>query len=268
MASLDILIPTYRRPAALASLLTSLCAQTYTSFRVVVSDQTEDFDVACAGEVLAAQRVLQLHGNEVCIEKHLPRRGLAEQRQFLLDQARCRYALFLDDDLILEPWVVRLMVNTIERERCGFVGCAPIGLSYIDDRRPDEQAIDFWDGLVQPEDVRPNTPAWERYRLHNAANPLHVQQALDMRPERPRAYHVAWVGACVLYDTAALRGSGGFSFWDALPPEHSGEDVLAQLRVMARYGGCGVLPSGVYHQELPTTIIDRTVDAARQFLSQ
>ena len=39
---IDILIPTYRRPAALAVTLTSLCAQTYRGFRVVVSDQTED----------------------------------------------------------------------------------------------------------------------------------------------------------------------------------------------------------------------------------
>ena len=33
--------------------------------------------------------------------------------------------------------------------------------------------------------------------------------------------------------------------------------------VMARYGGCGLIPSGVYHQELPTTVEDRRVDAPR-----
>jgi GT2 family glycosyltransferase len=266
VAGLDILIPTYRRPAALASLLTSLCAQTFTDFDVLASDQTEDCDVACAGEVVTARRVLELHGNQVCIEKHLPRRGLAEQRQFLLDHARCRYALFLDDDLVLEPWVVRLMVETMERERCGFVGCAPIGLSYVDDVRPQQQGIEFWDGPVEPESVGPETTAWQRYLAHNAANPLHIQRAVGASPEHPRTYRVAWVGACVLYDVEALRDCGGFSFWDALPREHSGEDVLAQLRVMARYGGCGVLPSGVYHQELPTTIADRTVDAARTLL--
>jgi len=30
---------------------------------------------------------------------------------------------------------------------------------------------------------------------------------------------------------------------------------------MARCGGCAILPSGVYHQELPTTIADRSVNA-------
>ena len=65
----------------------------------------------------------------------------------------------------------------------------------------------------------------------------------------------------MLFDRQKLLDVGGFSFWRDLPPEHAGEDVLAQLRVMARYGGCGVMPSGVYHQELPTTVTDRRVDA-------
>jgi len=26
---------------------------------------------------------------------------------------------------------------------------------------------------------------------------------------------------------------------------------------MQRYGGCGLIPAGIYHQELPTTIFDR-----------
>ena len=41
----------------------------------------------------------------------------------------------------------------------------------------------------------------------------------------------------------------------------AGEDVLAQLRVMARRGGCAVMPSEACHQELETTVPDRTVDA-------
>ena len=51
-----------------------------------------------------------------------------------------------------------------------------------------------------------------------------------------RLYKVAWVGACVLYDRAALLACGGFDFWPELPPEHVGEDVVAQLRVMERFG--------------------------------
>ena len=190
--TVDILIPTYSRPAALAVTLTSLIAQTYREFRVVISDQTEDSNPVESGEVQAVLRVLSLHGHEVEVHKHLPRRGIAEQRQFLLEQATAPYALFLDDDLILEPFVVENMLTAIKEERCGFVGSAVIGLSFIDDIRPHEQKIEFWDGPVQPEMVKSGTPQWERWRLHNAANIYHIQQRLGLTPERQHKYRIAW----------------------------------------------------------------------------
>ena len=263
MPAVDVLIPTFGRPAALAVTLTGLSAQQFQDFRVVVSDQTENGSALDAGEVQAAMRVLRLHGCQVEFHRHLPRRGIAENRQFLLDQAQAPYVLFLDDDLILEPLVVGLLHQTIRREACGFVGSPMIGLSFAEDIRPEQQAIELWDGPVQPEMVLPGTDTWERWRLHNAANPLHVQQRLGLTPERPATYRVAWIAACVLYDAARLREVGGFEFWTELPTEHCGEDVLVQLRLMQRFGGCGVLPSGVYHQELPTTITDRRFAADR-----
>ena len=96
-----------------------------------------------------------------------------------------------------------------------------------------------------------------------AAGGAHARAALGATDAAPVVYKVAWVGGCVLYDVAKLRDAGGFSFWTELPEQHCGEDVLAQLRVMERYGGCGVLPSGAYHQQLPTTVEDRTYDAPR-----
>lgn len=260
MPSLDVLIPTYQRPAALAVTLAGLASQQLAGSRVVVSDQSESPAVE-SGEVAAMFRILRAHGHEVEVHRHLPRRGLAEQRQFLLDQARAPLALFLDDDIFLEPWTLGLLVSSIERERCGFVGMAPIGLSFARDVRPHEEQIEFWEDGVSPERVEPGGPEWTRHKLHNAANVWHLQRRLGVTPERPRAYKVAWVGGCVLYDVAALQEAGGFMFWRQLPIAHAGEDVLAQLRVMARKGGCGVLPSGAYHQELPTTVDDRTVDA-------
>jgi glycosyltransferase involved in cell wall biosynthesis len=261
MPILDILIPTYCRPVALAVTLTSLIGQTFTDFRLVISDQTEDSNPAETAEVKTALRVLQAQGHPVEVYKHLPRRGMAEQRQFLLDQASAPYVLFIDDDLILEPFVVGKMAEVLQEENCGFVGSAVIGLSYINDHRPHQQAIELWEGPVQPEVVRPGTPQWERYTLHNAANLYHVQQQLGFTPDKPGKYRVAWVGGCAMYDTAKLRAVGGFNFWRDLPSAHCGEDVLAQQRVMARYGGCGLIPSGVYHQELPTTLPERSFNA-------
>jgi GT2 family glycosyltransferase len=259
--TIDVLIPTYDRPAALAVTLTSLIAQTNRDFRLVISDQTENEDVIAAGEVRAVLRVLTAHGHPLEVYKNLPRRGMAEQRQFLLNHTRAPYTLFIDDDLILEPYVIQMMLKVIKEESCGFVGSAAIGLSSIDDVRPHEQAIELWEEPVRPEVVRPRTPEWERHKLHNAANLYHAQRGLRLTPESPRKYRVAWVGACALYDTAKLRSVGGFTFWKELPVRHCGEDVLVQLRLMARYGGCGVIPSGVYHQELQTTVPDRGVNA-------
>ncbi|WP_219898650.1 hypothetical protein [Phormidesmis priestleyi] len=36
---------------------------------------------------------------------------------------------------------------------------------------------------------------------------------MGLTPERSRKYRVAWVGGCVMYDTAKLRTVGGFRFW-------------------------------------------------------
>lgn len=260
---LDVLIPTYCRSAALAVTLATLAFQTHDDFRVIVSDQSDTVEAVESREVAASSRLLRLHGHDVQIVSHLPRRGLAEQRQFLLDQATAPYAVFLDDDLMLERDVLTRMERAITEERCGFVGCAVVGLSYLSDVRPHEQDIEFWTDRVEPEVVLPGTPAWNRHRVHNAANLHHVASHLHLQPGEQRKYRVAWVGGCVMYDTAALRSVGGFGFWTELPAEHAGEDVLAQLRVMARYGGCGLLPSGVYHQELPTTVSDRRIDAPK-----
>lgn len=262
-AEMDVLVPTCNRPCALAVTLASLIAQRWRRFRVVISDQTEHADPLESGEVAAVLRVLAARGHEIERHKHLPRRGMAEQRRFLLSRVRAPYALFLDDDLILEPFVLQLMHDTLRTQSCGFVGCAPIGLSFAEDVRPQEQAIEFWHERVMPETVLPSSPAWQRHRLHNAANLFHVQRRLQVTPAQPRFYRVAWVGGCVLYDAQKLRASGGFDFWEQLPRDHAGEDVLAQIRVMARFGGCGVLPSGVYHQELPTTLRERAVDAPK-----
>jgi glycosyltransferase involved in cell wall biosynthesis len=259
----DVLIPTCNRPHALAVTLASLAGQTMAGLRILVSDQSDSDDALQQPEVLAVLRFTRATGRPVQAWRHLPRRGMAEQRAFLLARVEAPYCLFLDDDVLLESDLIERMHRTIADQQCGFVGSALHGLSYIDSVRPHQQAIEFWDAGVKPELVAPNTPAWQRYQLHNAANLFHVQQKLGLTKERTRPYRVAWVGGCVLFDTAKLREAGGFDFWHELPSEHCGEDVLAQLQVMERFGGCGIIPSGAYHMELPTTIRQREVDAPK-----
>jgi GT2 family glycosyltransferase len=261
-AEVDVLVPTVGRPAELATTLAGLAAQTDVDLRLVLSDQSADSDAATEPAVAAMLRVLEAQGRSVTVLAHPERRGLAEHRQFLLEHAEAPAVLFLDDDVWLEPGSIARMLDALRRLGCGFVGSAVQGLSYLADRRPHETAVFApWDGPVVPEVVRRGTPAFDRLSLHNAANPAHVAAELDVEPGAWVPYRVAWVGACVLYDRDALEQVGGFRFWDALPPQHSGEDVVAQWRVMERFGGAGILPSGAVHLEAPTTVTDRRVDA-------
>ena len=99
-----------------------------------------------------------------------------------------------------------------------------------------------------------DSPEWGRWPLHCAANQWHVARTLP--PGESRLYKVAWVASCVLYDRRKLLEVGGFAFWERLPRYHSGEDVLAQNLLMRRWGGCGILPSGTYHAEVPSTVLN------------
>lgn len=261
--AVDVLIPTCNRACALAVTLAALHAQSFRNFRVIVSDQSEQYSTFEQPEVKAVLRVLKAGGRAVVTVRHLPRRGLAEHRAFLLSQVTAPYCLFLDDDVLLDPDTIARLYQAIGEQGCGFVGSALHGLSFIDDIRPHQQSIEFWEEKVEPEAVTPDSPAWERHHLHSAANLFHVERKLGLQPEETRLYRVAWIGGCVLFDSEKLRAVGGFDFWPALPCEHCGEDVLAQLRVMERFGGCGMIPSGAYHLELPTTVPLRDVDAPK-----
>jgi GT2 family glycosyltransferase len=266
--AIDVLVPTRNRPAALAVTLATLGAQSWPALRIVIADQSDNVDACACAEVQAVLRYLRATGRSVETHRRPLLRGMAEQRAFLLAQAGARYCLFVDDDVILEPDLVARLHAAIRIEACGFVGSALHGLSYLGERRPVQETIEFWDGPVTPEVVHPGTTAWTRHHLHSAANLFHVQSSLGGAGAREHAdahetrrYKVAWVGGCVMFDTAMLRAAGGFDFWEALPPQHCGEDVLAQQRVMARFGGCAILPSGAYHMELPTTVTARAIDA-------
>lgn len=266
MPLVDVLIPTFERPAGLAVTLTSLYCQEFRDFRVTISDQSPNGRESTAGtEFDTLRRALERRGNQARVFRHLPRRGMAEHRNFLLEQATCPYVHFLDDDVLLDPPVMRRMLDVIQAEGCGFVGCAAPGLQFLDDVRPQQQHIELWDGPVRPEPFAPGRIPLERHHLNSAANALHVEDRLATEGRTVR-YKVAWLGgANVLFDRAKLLEVGGFSWWERLPANMAGEEVLAEWLLIRRYGGCGILPAGTYHLGLPTNVEDRTHNAAELF---
>lgn len=266
--SVDVLIPTCDRPAELAVTLAGLAAQGSPVFRVVISDQSRSGEPAWQHPAVAAMiRVLRAQGREVSSLTHLPRQGMAEHRQFLLEHSHADKALFLDDDVWLEPGALECMSGALDQLRCGFVGMAPQGLSYLAEKRPEQTRLfEAWDGPVMAERVRPDSPGFARWPLHSAANLSHLSADLGLMPDEWVPYRVAWLGGCVMYRREALQAAGGFTFWDQLPPEHSGEDVLAQWHVMEQFGAAGILPSGAVHLESPTTLPDRRIEAHERIL--
>ncbi|GAB3547040.1 glycosyltransferase family A protein [Arthrobacter tumbae] len=260
---LDVLIPSYGRAPELAATLSGLAAQDGPVFSVILSDQSDGEPVWEDPTVAAMVRVLRAQGRSVALDRNLPRRGVAQQRHILLERSSAPQVLFLDNDVWLEPGMIARMHAALKEANCGFVGAAVQGLSFLDDYREHErEPLELWERGVRPERVRRDDPSFSRWALHNAANLTHAAAELNLAPEDWRLYKVAWVGGCVLFNRKALLDCGGFEFWDQLPADHAGEDVAAQWRVMERYGGAGILPSGAVHLESPTTVPDRETDAA------
>lgn len=258
MATVDILVPTNNRLTSLTMTLSGIASQTLCDLHVIIADQSQ---VAAETEpvIQALWRIVEARGGQVSYYHRSPVHGIAEQRDFLLQQAASAAVLFLDDDVWMESWVVERLLQVLHAEQCGFVGAFPSGLSYRHDVRPHQQHVEYWDGPVHPETVTPGSPRWEN-PLHRAANVYHVGQSLP--PNTLRRYKIAWCGACALYDRAKLLAVGGFSFWPRLPRYHSGEEVLVQNLLLRRWGGCCILPAGTYLSEVPTTVLNTqgTVD--------
>lgn len=259
MTTVDVLLPTCNRLHSFIMCLSGLATQTLTDLHVVISDQSDE-PIAGNPVVQSLGRVIEARGGTIEWHYRVPSQGISEQRDFLLGRASCDYVLYLDDDVLMESWVLAKLLQVLQTEKCGFVGAFPAGLSYRNDVRPQQQFVEFWNGPVQPEAVNPDTPEWERFHLHRAANLWHVSQKLSSGEFR--LYKVAWIAACILYDRAKLLEVGGFSFWSQLPRYQSGEEVLVQNLLMRRWGGCALMPSGTYFSELPSTVLNAsgTVD--------
>ena len=253
MDRLDILLPTCNRLDSLVMTLSGVAAQDVRSFRLIVADQSQE-PANTNPVVQSLLRIIEARGGEVVWHTRPAVWGIAEQRDFLLRQASAASVLYLDDDVFMEPWVAGRMRDILETRGCGFVGAFPAGLSFRDDVRPEQQAIEYWDGPVKPETLEPGTPAWERWHLHRAANLWQVARALPGGDTR--LYKVAWVASCVMYNRRKLLDVGGFSFWSRLPRYHSGEEVLVQNLLLRRWGGCGMIPSGTYYSQLPSTVLN------------
>ena len=133
-------------------------------------------------------------------------------------------------------------------------GVSPRGLSHRHDWRPEQQKIDSGKGQCS----RRSSNRRARSGSAGSSTGRRTSITLPSRCRRGtwRRYKVAWIASCILYDRRKLEAVGGFSFWPRLPAYHSGEEVLVQNLLMRRWGGCGMVPSGTYYSQVPTTVLN------------
>jgi len=108
---LSIIIPTYKRPDALARALASVEVESVKELdiQIVIADN----DPAASAETFSKQKISESDADIVYI--HVPEPGVSNARNRALATARGRYILFLDDDMeACSPWA-QSMVDTAHK---------------------------------------------------------------------------------------------------------------------------------------------------------
>src|SRR5699024_6428287 len=109
--------------AELAVTLAGLAGQTDADFAVLLSDQSSP-PVWEDQTVMSMLTLLRALGRSVTCHRNLPQRGMAQQRQFLLEHSRAPQVLFLDSDVWLEPGTLTRMQEALTSSGAGFIGSA------------------------------------------------------------------------------------------------------------------------------------------------
>jgi len=241
----DVLVTTTGPPASLGATLSSLANQRYPSFRVTAArPPLHDPEVP---QLSGLVQVLESRGHAVRLVDARESRDAGGRAQSLLDRAAAPYVLVVDDGIFLEADLLGRLLAAIRSSNCGFVGSNVVDLRFRDEHRPEEEAIEFWDAAVRPEEIGVESPGWARRKVHRGANLQHLRERLPRT--RDRLYHVADIQGCILYDAEKLRSVGGFrtATQHAHPLSVPQSTVsAAQLRLLGRFGGAGLFPSGAY----------------------
>lgn len=108
---LSIIIPTYKRPDALARALASVEAEKAVGLdiEIIIADN----DPKASAKSFIMQKIANSDANIVYI--HVPKPGVSNARNSALSSARGRYILFLDDDMEACPPWAQAMMNAAQK---------------------------------------------------------------------------------------------------------------------------------------------------------
>ena len=198
-------------------------------------------------------RVIEERGGAVEWHHRPPLHGIAEQRDFLLRQATAETVLYLDDDVLMEPWVSSGYSRFSKMRGAALWERFPQGchIATIGDpisRRSTSGRIRCYRRLLN---WRAGSGSAGSCTGRRTSITLPIRCLLDhggatRSPGSPPASSTigaSWRpwGLLVLAAAAALSLR---------------EEVLVQNLLMRRWGGCGMVPSGTYYSQVPTTVLN------------
>ena len=121
---LTVGIPTYNRAGWVRESIDSVLAQSFTDFRLVVSDNASEDDTPQVVRSFDDDRIVYLRA-----ERNL---GVCANFNRIVEHADSEFLLLLPDDDILYPGQLQAAVDVLER--CATVGLTHSAFDYIDER--------------------------------------------------------------------------------------------------------------------------------------
>ena len=203
---LSIIIPTYKRPDALARALASVEDETITgmNIEIVIADN----DPEASAKTYIAQKIKSSDCDIVYI--HVPDPGVSNARNSALATARGRYILFLDDDMEACPPWAQSMFDAAQKFDAALV-FGPVNAvmpdpdnQFYDKMRPlfsranpgedglIERGIGTGNCLIDREKVALPTPAF-----NTALNQSGGEDDALFRELEKQDIHIAWTNAAV-----------------------------------------------------------------------
>ncbi len=152
----SICIPTFNRPDFLSRAVRSCLAQTYKTFEIIITDNS---DGNASGDMIA-----KLNDPRIAYHKNEENIGGVRNLLKVMSLAKGTYITLLMDDDLLKPDALELMVKAFEKHPTVGIVMAPMALIDRDDRRIFPYFYIFrkmhyryrfkvGDGLVKKEDV-------------------------------------------------------------------------------------------------------------------
>jgi glycosyltransferase involved in cell wall biosynthesis len=210
--TVSVLLPTKDRPQVLPIVLMALSFQTYTSFEVIIRDESQKCSAITNDPVvsqtidLLANRV----GSPVKYIRDVHSKGIAWARKQLLSQSDTDLVWFVDDDVAPEPDCLAKLVDTYNKRDAGFVQGAKINVDNICGYS------DHRNGIVET-DPAIDTSIFLRYAT-DATLPITCGDTANL-----------------LFNRTRLIDAGGFDFALELPGALRCEDWIATVQVSDRH---------------------------------